>query len=139
MSASRHTVENIINALIRGQAFIAPSELYISLHTADPGATGSNEIDLTSWPSYARQDSLQGDTLGNAWKAADGEGISWNQKQMIFPVFDGPTGVVVTHFGIWNAASNGIFLASGQLTTPREVGPSQVFVADTDKLGVKVS
>ena len=138
MSASRHTVENIINALIRGQPFTIPSQLFVSLHTADPGQTGANEVTLAAWPSYVRRDSLEGDTRTNAWSAPDAGGITWNQKQMIFPVFDGASDVTITHFGIWDASAAGTFLTSGQLTTPRGIGPSQVFVADTDKLGVKV-
>lgn len=138
MSASRHTVENIINALMRGQPFQAPAELWISLHTADPGDDGDHEVDLAAWPSYVRRDSLEGDTMGAAWSAPDVEGITWNQKQMIFPVFDGASDITITYFGIWDASNAGTFLTSGQLTTPRAIGPSQVFVADTDKLGVKV-
>jgi hypothetical protein len=138
MAASRHTVENILNALMREGSFVAPSELWISLHTADPGETGGNEVDTTDWPSYERRDSLQGDTKDNAWSVPDVDGITFNQKQLIFPVYNGTGSVTITHFGIWGAATGGTFIASGELTTPREIGPSQVFVADFDKLGVKM-
>jgi hypothetical protein len=138
MSASRHTIENILNALMRDGTFTAPTELWVSLHTADPGETGSDEVTTVAWPSYERRDSLQGDTKNNAWSEPDVEGKSSNQKQLIFPVFNGPSNVTVTHFGIWNAATAGTFLTAGALLTPREIGTSQVFVADFDKLSVKV-
>ena len=138
MSASRHTVENIINALIRGQPFTIPSQLFVSLHTADPGQTGANEVTLAGWPDYVRRDSFQGDTRTNAWSAVDVGGVSWNQKQIIFPVFNGPAPITITHFGIWDASNAGTFLTYGALLTPRQLGTSQVFVADRNKLGVKV-
>lgn len=138
MSASTHTIENILNALMRDGLFTSPSELWISLHTADPGLTGTGEVTTVAWPSYERRDSLQGDTKSNAWSVPDIDGITYNQKQLIFPVFNGASSVTVTHFGIWSAGTGGDFIASGILTTPREIGASQVFVADTDKLGVKV-
>lgn len=138
MGASTYTIENFLNALLRGQAFVAPSALWISLHTADPGLTGANEVDTADWPSYVRRDSLQGDTKANAWSVPDGSGISWNQKQLIYPIFDGGSDVTITHFAVYDAETNGNILASGALTTARTLSSSQVFVADTDKLGVKV-
>lgn len=138
MPASTFTIDNILNALIRGQAFTAPAALWISLHTASPGGTGANEVTLAQFPSYVRRDSLQGDTKANAWAAADGQGISWNQKQLIYPVFDGASAITITHFGIWDASTAGTFLSYGALTTPRLLDTSQVFVADTNKLGVQV-
>lgn len=138
MAASRHTVENVINALIRGQAFIVPAGLFVSLHTSDPGQTGTGEVTTAAWPSYVRRDSLQGDTKANAWAEADVDGVSWNQKQLIYPVFDGGSEITITHFALWSALTAGTYLVNGALTTPRLIGPSQVFVADTNKLGVKV-
>lgn len=138
MAASRHTVENVINALIRGQAFIAPAELYVSLHTGVPGEQGDNEVTQAEWPSYARQDSLQGMTMADAWSAPNANGVSFNQNQLLFPVFNGPDDIIITHFGIWSADTAGTFLVSGALATPRDIGESQVFVADTNKLGILV-
>ncbi len=137
MSASRVTVENILNAMILGQAFTIPTELYVSLHTADPGQAGANEVTLTEWPAYVRRDSLQGDVRTNAWSAVDVDGVTWNQKQLIFPVFDGPAAITITHFGLFDGTA-GVFLTYGALTTPRQIDASQVFVADRNKLGVKV-
>lgn len=138
MPASTYTIENILNALMRGQAFVAPTDLYVSLHTSAPGKTGAGEVTTVAFPAYARQDSLQGDTLANAWAAPDVDGISYSQKKMIFPVFNGPSPITITHFGIWDAATDGNFIVGAELTTPRELSSSQVFVADTGKLGVQV-
>lgn len=138
MPASTHTINNILNALMRGQAFVAPTTIYVSLHTSDPAKTGDGEVTTSQFPAYEREDSLQGDTLANSWSAPNVDGISFNQKQMIFPVFNGPAQITITHFGIWSAASAGNFLAGAALTTPRTLSTSQVFVADTNKLGVKV-
>jgi len=139
MAATTYTIENVLNALIRGQAFTQSSELWVALHAGDPGKDGSNEVNTTDWPSYVRRDSLQGDTQANAWSAPDAEGITWNQKQLIFPVFDGGTEITITHFSVFDAELGGNCLFSGALETPRQIGPSQVFVSDTDKLGAKLS
>lgn len=139
MAATTYTIQNVLNALIRGQAFTQPSELWVALHTGSPGLTGANEVDTGNWPSYVRRDSLQGDTQAAAWSSPDGNGITWNQKQLIFPVFDGSSPVTITHFSVFNAETGGNCLFSGALETPREIGPSQVFVSDTDKLGAQLS
>jgi len=138
MSASQYTIDNILDALMRNGTFVAPAQLWVSLHTGDPGDAGANEVTGTEWSSYVRRDSLQSDTKANAWAAPDPNDIVWNQKQLIYPIFDGPSAITITYFGIWDAETVGNFLTYGVLTTPRTIDSSQVFVADRDKLGVKV-
>lgn len=138
MGATTYTIANVIDAQLRGQAWQAPAALYVALHTADPGLTGASEVSAAAFPSYVRRDSLQGDSAANAWSAADAEGKSFNQKQLIFPVFDGASDLTITHFAVWDAASGGNCLFSGALTTARTLSASQVFVADKDKLALQV-
>ncbi len=88
---------------------------YISLHTADPGNTGADEV---SGGSYARV--AQG-TFGSA--GSNPTTLS-NSAAIDFPTATGSWGTV-THFGIWDAVSGGNFLGGYALTTPK-------LVADTD-------
>jgi hypothetical protein len=77
---------------------------YISLHTADPGATGTNEVTGGS-PAYAR--------LNITWAAASGGSVSENTGTD--PVFDVPAGTI-THLGLWDAVTSGNFYGSADIT-----------------------
>lgn len=70
--------------------------LYASLHTADPGSTGTSEISGGS-PAYARQ--------AITWNAA----ASANLDSSNAPVFNVPAATTVTHFGLWSASTGGTF------------------------------
>jgi hypothetical protein len=63
----------------------------LSLHTASPGSTGTNEVTGGS-PAYARK--------APAWAAS-----SAGSKALAatFPVFDVPASTTVTHVGFWKA------------------------------------
>ncbi|GAA3957770.1 hypothetical protein GCM10023085_45350 [Actinomadura viridis] len=76
---------------------------HASLHTADPGTTGANEVTGGS-PAYARK------------------AITWNpssagSKTVTASVtFDVPAGTTVTHCGTWTGASGGTFRGGGTTT-----------------------
>ncbi len=76
---------------------------YGSLHTADPGDTGANEV-TGGTPAYARK----AVTIG---AASAGAIAATNQ-----PVFDVPGGTTVTHVGFWSAVSGGTFLGYADVT-----------------------
>lgn len=138
MAATTYTINNVLKALLRGEVFAQPNVVYVSLHTAAPGLDGENEVLTTAWPSYQRRDSADGDALVNAWGEPDASGISYNLKQLIWPIFDSETALTITHFALWDAATGGNCLNSAALDLPRELAESQVFVADTGKLGVQL-
>ena len=72
---------------------------FVSLHTADPGTGGSNEV-VGGSPAYARK--------AVTWNAAsNGSKTASNQ-----PVFDVPAGTTVSFLGFWSAATNGTFYGS---------------------------
>lgn len=71
---------------------------YISLHSADPGTLGSNEV-----ASVVRQQTTWGDSsAGTA-----------NGSQVVFQSV--PAGSY-THYGVWTAASGGTFLWGFELS-----------------------
>lgn len=87
-----------LNAMVDAAAALGA---YISAHTADPGTTGANEV---TGGSYARQ-------LSTFASASSG---SRSGSQVTIPI---PTGVTVTHVGIWSAASVGVFREGASITS----------------------
>lgn len=91
----------IVNAEVRGIAYTGPAALFASLHTADPGATGTAEV---TGGGYARQAITFGAPSG---------GTSANTSALNFTNMPA---VTVTHIGLWSAATSGTFSQSGSLT-----------------------
>ena len=123
--------------MFRGTAFTPPTKLYIALHTANPTDAGGNEVTLTAWPAYARQDAAKGGANSAGWTASV-DGVTKNALQLIFPVFDGVADLTVTHFSVYDAATGGNMLVYGALLTARTVQNGDVFVVDVQKLTVQV-
>lgn len=133
--ASDYTENNVINALLRGVTFPLPSKTYISLHTANPGETGGNEVSTAAWPAYARQDAAVGGVISSGW-GAPSNGVTTNAKQILFPSNNGAGAVTVTHWAIYDAVTGGNLLAYAPLTTSRTLNPGDVFVFDIGSLTV---
>ncbi len=91
----------LVSAEARATAYTGPASLFVSLHTADPGATGASEV---TGGSYARQALTFG---------APAAGTASNSATINFTNMPA---VTVTHLGIWDAATAGGFHQSGSLT-----------------------
>lgn len=87
------------NALLNG---LAASVSYVSLHTADPGLSGSAEV---TGGAYTRETSL--------WAAAASASVSTSASV----VFDVPGSTTINHLGYWSASSGGTFFGSRALDT----------------------
>ena len=135
--ASNYTEQNIINALLRGQAFDQASAVYVSLHVSDPGETGANEVTTAQWPDYLRLDAAKGGTIDSGWTAPV-DGQVKNAKQLIYAVYNGTGSITVSHFGLFDAANGGNYLVGAQLDTVRTLQPGDVFVVNVEKLTVRV-
>jgi hypothetical protein len=102
--------------IFRTGSFTKPSELHVSLHTANPADDASGTE--VSGGSYAR---VQRDPLDANWTAASATaGATDNAAAITFPAPTGNWGVV-THFGIWDASSGGNLLIHGALGTPKTI------------------
>ncbi|PRX90841.1 phage tail fiber protein [Allonocardiopsis opalescens] len=88
---------------------LGPLAVYASLHDADPGAAGDNELSGGS-PAYARQSVTFG--------AASGAQIGITND----PIFAVPAGATVSHFGLWSASSGGTFYGGGALSASEVFG-----------------
>lgn len=135
-AASDFTEVNVLNALLRGQTFAQATTIYVALHTADPGETGGNEA---NYPSYSRRDAANGETADQGWTPpVSGNAYCQNAKQLIWPPNDSGASVTITHFSLWDAETSGNMLAHAALDTPRQLQPTDVFVANPNKFTVSM-
>ena len=77
---------------------------HMSLHTADPGATGVNEV-TGGAPAYAR--------VALTWSAGTVDGV---YTATLASSFNVPASVTITHVGLWTAATGGTFLDKAAVT-----------------------
>lgn len=119
----------ILNALLRGTNFVAPTvaSLRLALFSADPTDAGNlNELATGTW--YSRQ------STGN-WTApapAAGAQQSSNVASVTFPAVTGAA-VTVTHIGIFDANTAGNMLFSAPMTSSKtlQVGDVLSFAPGT--------
>lgn len=119
----------LIDHLFRGRSFTAPAQLWVGLFTAAPSdAGGGTEV---SGGSYAR--ATPGANSDTAWKATQGGtpasassgtgGQTSNPGTLTFPTPSAGWGLV-THFGIFDAATAGNLLFQGPLTASKTINAS---------------
>jgi hypothetical protein len=100
----------LLNATLRGVAYIAPSTVYVALFTSDPTDTGTGGTEVTGG-AYARQAiTFNAPTAGSASNSAD----------VLFPIATAAWGTI-THLAFFDAATAGNMLYSGQLTTAKTI------------------
>lgn len=105
MALSTYLADALLN-WHRGTAFpAAPVTIYLSLHTAHPGGTGTNELPVAN--GYARI----AVALDAPADYSDGR-MSDNTDLETFTAAGGDWGLV-THVGFWDASTGGNFLDSG--------------------------
>jgi len=97
------TGKNLMLDVAGGNEPTNPSQIYGSLHTADPGDTGTSEVTGGS-PAYARK--------ALNFSAATGGTIDSSNA----PAFDVPASTTVAYVGIWDAVTGGNFLGSADVT-----------------------
>lgn len=134
-AASNYTENNIIDALLRGVPFPIPENTYVSLHTDNPGETGENEVSADIWPQYARVQAEQSEGMGAGWTPPI-DGVSQNEKPLMFPSMNGPDFVTVTHWAIYDALKGGNMLVYAPLQTPRTLYTGDIFVFDSNAITV---
>lgn len=82
---------------------LGAAAIYVSLHSADPGESGTNELSGGS-PAYARK--------SITWNAASGGSMDDSNV----PVFDVPASSTVSYVGFWSALTTGTFYGSANVT-----------------------
>ena len=111
MSATDYLENKVLDHVLRNTAFTQPSALYMALHTADPGDTGTaSEV---TGGSYARQ------TIAFA---AASSGTAANSGAVTFAAMPA---VTVTHFSIKDAVTSGNPLFVGPLSASQTLTAGQ--------------
>jgi hypothetical protein len=95
---------NLLKLIFNQTNFIAPTTLYMSLHTASPGTTGANEVADTN---YGRAN------ITAAMGTPSSKSVS-NTSAISFP--SAAAGYTVTHWGLWDASTSGTFIDGGAFT-----------------------
>jgi hypothetical protein len=130
MPASTYLGNMTLEAVLRGGAFTIPARVYVSLHTADPGPTGLNEVTLAAWPSYARKDPAGGAAINTGFDPVAAK-TTKNAKILNYGGNDGAADVTVTHAAVWDALTGGNMLVYGPCQASKTFSP-------TDEATIKV-
>lgn len=109
-----------------------PGSLYLSLHTASPGASGNQSTNEATYSGYARVAVARDATVGVGLEA-DGVGVWTFESPLSFPVCASGSNTI-THVGIGTAASGaGNLMYFGDLTSSISVTAGiQPFFLDAD-------
>ena len=126
MSKSNYLENALLNLIFRAQAIANLADnaaaspltnLYWSLHTADPGEAGTQNTSETTYGLYARQAVAR--TTGGMSNAM--AGVTSPSANVVFPAANSPTLPTVssiTHFGIGQAVSGATNLFYSGTVTP---------------------
>lgn len=133
MSAASDYLEQALLEHFRGTQLPLPTAFYIALHTSDPtdATIVGTEVTTVVWPGYVRQS--VGTPLSSAWTVTSNEGGGGKQitnaKAINFPANNGASPITITHFSIFDAATNGHAWSHAALTAPKTIDPGDVFSA----------
>lgn len=89
---------------------------YVSLHSGDPGASGTSNA-ITGTTAGSRQPSTMNSAASGA--ISQSSGGSWSS-------WDGGS-TTISHIGVWNTASGGTFEFSGALTAGKAITDGDTF------------
>lgn len=118
MSKSNAAELDFLNYVFKATAFSwnAISNLYVSLHTSDPGDAGDQTTNEATYTGYAR---VTVSRSGTGWTVSGGSAI--NAALLQFPQCTGGSNTI-THVGIGIASTGaGQLIYSGALSSPLSV------------------
>lgn len=90
-------------------------DLWISLHTADPGETGANEATAVGRVQI---------TSASGWDSAEDDPTTGGRRQVTASQIsfgNASTTETVTHVGFWTAETSGTFRGGAELTSSQEL------------------
>ena len=127
MSGFSNYLENkVLEHVFGGNAFTAPSTLYVALYTSAPSDTGGGTE--VSGGAYARQSAaftVTSDTASNT-------------SAIEYPTATADYGTVVA-VGVFDALTSGNLLAYGNLTASKTVSIGDVFRFNASALDIQVA
>lgn len=99
----------LLNSILKGSAFTAPTATLVSLHTGSPGATGANEV---TGGSYVKGTA----TWNTPTTSAAGAGTCTLSAAVDFTDMPAST---VSWFAVWTQAT--VFINGGSLTASQVI------------------
>tara|TARA_B100000029_G_C16864644_1_gene700707 strand:- start:9 stop:431 length:423 start_codon:yes stop_codon:yes gene_type:complete len=139
MAFSQYLANKILGWIKNSNFPTSLSNVYVSVHTADPGVTGSNNDVTSSITGSANRTSIAS-TGFSAIGSASGGGYEITNAivTQITTSAANSSPTTVTHFGIWDAQTAGNFLASGTLTTSVDVQLGDTVQFNSGAMAIKV-
>jgi len=125
MSFSNYLETEILDHVFSGNAYTAPSTLYLSLHTANPDEDGSGAEVSTSGTAYART-AVTFTTTGNT--ASNNAAVEFSTATANFGT--------VTHVGVYDASTGGNLLCYAALTSSKTIETGDVFRVPSGDLDI---
>lgn len=116
----------------------ALSNVYVSVHSGNPGTSGTNNDQTGAVKGTANRTSVSSANF-SAVGAASGGGFEISNSTTVQITSSATNGspIVLTHFGLWDAVTGGNFLASGTLTSSLEVQNGDTVQFNTGALVVR--
>jgi hypothetical protein len=116
--------DDILDALLNSVAWTEPAEVWVKLHTGDPGAAGtSNAATETD-----RQQASFGTPSGGA--ATTDAVLTWTNVAAT---------ETYTHISLWDASTSGNFLGSDALNASKDVDAGDTFEIAAGDLDVTLT
>jgi hypothetical protein len=97
------TAQSLLNALFNQTNYTAPTALFIQLHTAEPGASGTTAVATET----DRQDITSSFSTASGGTVTNDVAITWTNVA---------GSEDFTHYSVWSASTNGTFYWSGAIT-----------------------
>jgi len=124
MSFSDYLNQKLLDKAFHGQDFEIAGH-WCSVHTADPGKTGTNEALGVPYERKQVPQFTERDTDGTAQRVR-------NIAALFFQV---PAGTY-THVGLWDAPTSGNFLGGGLLSGPATVNDGDFVIVRENDLAI---
>ena len=117
----------------------ALANVYVSLHNGDPGTAGTSNDVTNSIKGSATRVGIAAANF-SAVGAASGGGFEITNSNVcqITTSAQNSSGITVSYFGVWDAATSGNFLASGTLTTNVDVQLGDTVQFNSGAMAIKV-
>lgn len=134
MSAMSNYLEKKLGEhVLRGIASTSPGEVYMALYVSNPDDDNSGTE--CNYSGYARRSF--GATPSAAFSAIGVDGKTLNQNAITFPANGSGGNVVVTHWGIFDAAVGGNLLLKGALDSTKTLEPTDVLSLPASNLEIE--
>lgn len=117
MPFSQYLAQQSLNWFRSTQLDLPPTNLFISLHSADPGRNGTSN-DVTATVAGARGTLSTANLSAPVQSALPGGGFQISNTAAVLMTSNAAGAATLTYFGVWDTLSGGNFLAYGLLTTP---------------------